>query len=475
MNVLLPLLIAQTGALTGTVRYEGQLERPEPFAVDVDRKSCGRAAPIRPEDLVVESGALANAAVILLVPPEAISPQAPARLDQENCTFAPHLQAVTHGSELIIGNSDPIIHNVHARVGGETVFNLGMPLPRITVKRMLDRIGVHEISCDSGHWWMRAYVLVIPHRFHATTGRDGTFTIPEVPAGKHGIAVWHERLGLIEQEVEVKPGETAQVSVSFAETKTGRDTEQRLTELLRGPKGSATEPASRLDDQRAQVQREGRGLFQGHCAHCHGARGDGRGESAPFLSSPPRDFTRGEFKFRTTSSGRAPTAQDVLRTISVGIPGADMPAFKRRLTRDQRELLAQYVLAFSVKPFATQSAEAISIPAEPPGSPGSLVRGRELYEKLECAQCHGPDGDGNGAKEKSGRAADLTKGYYRGGRGIRVVFRTLSTGLSGSPMPAFLQISDQERWDLARYVVSLSRRGVGQWLLDPDVGRRSTP
>jgi mono/diheme cytochrome c family protein len=47
--------------------------------------------------------------------------------------------------------------------------------------------------------------------------------------------------------------------------------------------------------------------------------------------------------------------------------------------------------------------------------------------------------------------------------------------LSGSPMPAFLQISDQERWDLARYVVSLSRRGVGQWLLDPDVGRRSTP
>src|SRR6185503_19868564 len=50
----------------------------------------------------------------------------------------------------------------------------------------------------------------------------------------------------------------------------------------------------------------GKQLYDVNCVQCQGAAGRGDGYGAPFQVPPPRDFTAGQFKFRTTSSGALP-------------------------------------------------------------------------------------------------------------------------------------------------------------------------
>jgi len=58
--------------------------------------------------------------------------------------------------------------------------------------------------------------------------------------------------------------------------------------------------------------------YQKYCWQCHGVNGDGMGPVGKTLDPPPRDFTKGEFKFGNTdrdlfeviSNGAAPRGGD---------------------------------------------------------------------------------------------------------------------------------------------------------------------
>ena len=53
--------------------------------------------------------------------------------------------------------------------------------------------------------------------------------------------------------------------------------------------------------------------------------------------------------------------------------------------------------------------------------------------------------------------ANLTRGLFKSGPTVKDVFRTISTGLAGSPMPSFRgAFPEPDRWALAYYILSLS-------------------
>jgi mono/diheme cytochrome c family protein len=52
-------------------------------------------------------------------------------------------------------------------------------------------------------------------------------------------------------------------------------------------------------------------LFKMYCANCHGDKGDGQGPLGKTLNPPPRDFTKGDFKFGGTD-------EDIYQVISNG-------------------------------------------------------------------------------------------------------------------------------------------------------------
>jgi cytochrome c oxidase cbb3-type subunit I/II len=53
--------------------------------------------------------------------------------------------------------------------------------------------------------------------------------------------------------------------------------------------------------------------------------------------------------------------------------------------------------------------------------------------------------------------ADLTTGQFKSGPAVEDIFRTMSTGLSGTPMPSYSDsLPEADRWALAYYVLALS-------------------
>ncbi len=230
-----------------------------------------------------------------------------------------------------------------------------------------------------------------------------------------------------------------------------------------------TPVAARIPATAATVAK-GKEIYEANCVQCHGPEGRGDGYGAPFLVPTPRDFTAGQFKFRTTASGQLPTDDDLFRTISRGANGTGMPPWKYLLSDDERWALVDYVKSFEPR-FATVTAlKAMALP-EAPGSSRSVTRGREVYAKMQCAKCHGEDGRGVGPSSNSmvdtkGRhvnGRDFTQSAsYRTGFTEREIVRTLETGMNGVPMPSYTGVmSKQEEYDLVAYLMSIAGPGSG--------------
>ena len=58
------------------------------------------------------------------------------------------------------------------------------------------------------------------------------------------------------------------------------------------------------------------------------------------------------------------------------------------------------------------------------------------------------------------RARDLSEAWnFKGGNAIEDIYRTISTGFNETPMGSYLEkLSDEDRWHVAHYVKSLSKR-----------------
>ncbi|MEM9186403.1 MAG: c-type cytochrome [Planctomycetota bacterium] len=87
---------------------------------------------------------------------------------------------------------------------------------------------------------------------------------------------------------------------------------------------------------------ETQGLFQRHCARCHGVTGNGRGPTALYQHPYPRDFRRGIFKYKSTERGAPPTDADLHATLLRGAAGTAMPSFAL-VKPSERVALVQYV------------------------------------------------------------------------------------------------------------------------------------
>lgn len=73
-----------------------------------------------------------------------------------------------------------------------------------------------------------------------------------------------------------------------------------------------------------------------------------------------------------------------------------------------------------------------------------------------CASCHGETGDGNGVTKLDRPARSFKDGGFSFGNTPEALFRTLTTGIPGTPMPGFEgSLGVAERRALAAYVITL--------------------
>ncbi len=205
------------GTIIGRVIFEGKPPEPEVLEVAQDREVCGRE--IVKMDLVVNEGGIQNAVVrITSLPPATESfSMGKALVDQAGCRFLPHVLLMAPG-RLTILNSDGIMHNVHTYPEKNMAKNVAMPKFKKRLRMNLEKPEIIPIRCDA-HGWMRGYVVVAEHRYYAVTDETGEFRIEDIREGEHTIEVWHERLGTMSQPVNVKSGETTEVTFVLSDTK----------------------------------------------------------------------------------------------------------------------------------------------------------------------------------------------------------------------------------------------------------------
>lgn len=221
----------------------------------------------------------------------------------------------------------------------------------------------------------------------------------------------------------------------------------------------------------------GKDVYERRCLGCHGVKGDGNGPAAAFMDHDrPRNFALGVFKFRLTPSGSLPDDGDLLRTIVRGVRGTAMPPWHELPQKDQLAVIQyiKYHLAADrsdpAKPyfyFIEEPPKAPIFIGEPPRPSRELVeRGKAVWQQQgKCWECHGQEGRGDGEKAAGLKddlgfpipPANLTTGQFKSGPSVKDIFRTMTTGLSGTPMPSYRDsLSDEDRWALAYFVLSLS-------------------
>lgn len=286
------------------------------------------------------------------------------------------------------------------------------------------------------------------------------------------------------------------------ELKLYKDLQTQVVQKLLALTGTPDKPillGSQLDD--AHLKR-GYALYSRYCSQCHGVNGDGNGPAAVYLNPKPRNYTQGIFKFTSTPYGMKPRRADLVRTVRRGITGTSMPSFDRfsdedvdavvdyvmvltlrgqlekqiaQMAYDDGELpddeLTQEIIDELLLPWK-ESSERIVMPTTPmpPMTDETIALGHKLFLQQACNKCHGQFGRG-GSIEKvevgmdswghQAAAADLSSGMFRGGGRPIDIYRRISSGINGTPMPAFekvFQENPEAIWHLVHFIKATGER-----------------
>jgi putative heme-binding domain-containing protein len=123
------------------------------------------------------------------------------------------------------------------------------------------------------------------------------------------------------------------------------------------------QPIPPMPNLTAEDLAKGERLFVGHCAGCHGPKGDG-GKGAS-LARPKLP--------------RAPDDKTLYQVISRGIPGTEMPGSWAMIDREIWQVTGY------VRTLGRVARQAAT---------GDSVKGAQLYQSKGCAGCHAIDGKG---------------------------------------------------------------------------------
>lgn len=201
-TLLASLASATAADITGKIVLNGT--PPAEKAIPLD-PACGKlwtdTKPTTRFYVVGEGNGLAEVFVYLVGDNlSGPTPDTPVLLDQKGCEYIPYVLGLQTGQKLLVRNSDPVLHNVHATPRINKQFNLAQLAGAPDIERTFDQPEVFvRFKCDV-HPWMFAYVGVLPHPYYAVTEKDGTFKIENVPPGSYKLVAFHRKTHVTEDK-----------------------------------------------------------------------------------------------------------------------------------------------------------------------------------------------------------------------------------------------------------------------------------
>lgn len=211
-----PVTAQGGGTIVGEVKFAGTPPAPKVIKVNKDNQACGDEK--KSEELLVGADKGIQWAVVSVADAKGPAPKAAQKpvLDQKGCHFQPHVLLVPAGAEVEILNNDGVLHNIHTFATANPSINKAQPkFKKVMTEKFGDKPEIIKIQCDA-HSWMSAWAVITGSPYYSVTDEKGAFKIDNVPPGKHKVEVWHETLGKMTKEVEVKAGAPTKVTFELA-------------------------------------------------------------------------------------------------------------------------------------------------------------------------------------------------------------------------------------------------------------------
>lgn len=192
--------------------------KPDPKETEREKAVCGSSQQAHMY-IISPANEVKNVLVIVEdVKKGKAVPKADLTIDNNKCYFVPTVAITYKGSDFIVKNSDPILHNTNLGImldsKRSTAYNLALPRKDQVIKKPARRTGLYHVKCDA-HEWMRAYVYVSEHPYVAITDANGNFEIKDLPPGKYKVRIWHEGFKEVTKDVDVSTGKASDLSVTL--------------------------------------------------------------------------------------------------------------------------------------------------------------------------------------------------------------------------------------------------------------------
>ena len=164
-----------------------------------------------------------GAPVIWLEPAGTQAPIVPRHvtMTQKDKRFSPHELVVEVGSTVDFPNLDPIFHNAFSSFDGQ-IFDIGLYPPGKSRSIQFHRAGVVRVFCNI-HPTMAAVILVLNTPYWTPAANDGSYALPDIPAGTYRLHVFDEKaspesLSALSQNVIVAGGQIQVPAISISES-----------------------------------------------------------------------------------------------------------------------------------------------------------------------------------------------------------------------------------------------------------------
>jgi hypothetical protein len=213
-----PALLFGAGSVTGKVTFTGTPAKQKP--IDMSKEpSCAKAYTTPPTtESVVSSGGNGLGNVVVYVSAgandESTVPSQAVSFDQHNCRYVPHVIVLHTNQELKVINSDQTSHNIHPLAKINHEWNKSQPPGTPPFSEKFEKEEMISVKCNV-HPWMRGYFAVLKTNHYAISKDDGSFTLPDLPAGKYTLTAWHESYGTGTAEVSISGNESKKVDFTL--------------------------------------------------------------------------------------------------------------------------------------------------------------------------------------------------------------------------------------------------------------------
>ena len=218
----------------------------------------------------------------------------------------------------------------------------------------------------------------------------------------------------------------------------------------------------------------GKAVYERHCQHCHGRDGAGDGPASGFLNPPPRDFTSGIYKWKTTPFDEmSPSDDDFKREINGrpshnSVPGWDglddtaMPGWSDVLgDNDIRDVVGYLKKLSGIE--APEAVHELKVKIAPSKN---RSRAAKRYSRTSVRSATATrEGDGGKSSRTTGRA-DLAEGLtkpwtFRAGSAPVDIYARVTVRDTRHPDAEFADPQSKRRsrmmrWDVANYAASLA-------------------